>query len=91
MLIGVGGNQVVDGPILVAPKWDLNFHIHIDASNLVVDVMLVQNPTGKCDQLIWRTPTLLERLKCKSKNENNGRRSWGTLPNSQHFRGRGVW
>ncbi len=52
MLIGVGGNQVVDGPILVAPKWDLNFHIHIDASNLVVDVMLVQNPTGKCDQLI---------------------------------------
>jgi len=32
-------------------------------------------------------PTLLERLKCESKGENN-RRSWGTFPNSHHFGGR---
>jgi hypothetical protein len=38
----------------------------------------------------WRTPKLLEKLKCESKSENN-KRSWGTFPNSQHFGGkRGV-
>jgi hypothetical protein len=32
-------------------------------------------------------PTLLERLKCKSKSGNNGR-SWGMFPSSQHFGGK---
>jgi hypothetical protein len=36
---------------------------------------------------LWHTPTLLKRLKCKSKNENNGR-NWGTLPSSNHFGGK---
>jgi hypothetical protein len=37
---------------------------------------------------MWRTPTFLERLKCKSESENNIRiRNWGTFPNSQHFGG----
>jgi hypothetical protein len=41
--------------------------------------------------VMWRTPKLLDRLKCKSKCENNGRIwSWGMLPGSQHFEGRGV-
>jgi hypothetical protein len=35
--------------ILIAPRWDLEFHVHMDASNLVVKVMLAQNPTEKCD------------------------------------------
>jgi hypothetical protein len=36
------------------------------------------------------TPTLLERLKCEFKSENNGRKKiWGTLPSSQHFGGKG--
>ncbi len=34
--------------ILIAPKWDMEFHIHTNTSNLVVKVMLVQNPIGKC-------------------------------------------
>jgi hypothetical protein len=35
--------------------------------------------------------TLLERLKCESKSENNKRKkSYGTLPTLQHFGGRGV-
>jgi hypothetical protein len=33
-------------------------------------------------------PTLLQRLKCESEGENNKRKSWGTLPNSQHLGGR---
>jgi hypothetical protein len=35
----------------------------------------------------WCTPKLLQRLKCESKGENC-RRSWGTLPNLQHFGGK---
>ncbi len=31
-------------------------------------------------------PKLLERFKCESESENNGRKeSWGTLSSSQHF------
>jgi len=40
------------------------------------------------DQNESRTPTLFERLKCKFKSENNGRRmSWGTLSDLQHLWG----
>jgi hypothetical protein len=36
-------------------------------------------------------PKLLDRLKCKSKGENNERiKSWGTLFGSQHFKGEGC-
>jgi hypothetical protein len=36
-------------------------------------------------------PKLLEKFNCESKGENNGRiRSWGMLPVSQHFGGRGA-
>jgi len=35
-------------------------------------------------------PTLLERFKCESKSENNGKRNWGMLLNTQHFKGKGA-
>jgi hypothetical protein len=38
-------HKYLDAPILVAPKWDVEFHIHINASNLIVGAMLAQNPT----------------------------------------------
>jgi len=41
-----------DTLILITPKWDMEFYIHTDASNLVVEAMLVQNPIEKCDQPI---------------------------------------
>lgn len=44
--------QYVDAPIFITPKWDLNFHVHIGASNLAVRAMLIQNTTWKCNQLI---------------------------------------
>jgi hypothetical protein len=31
------------------------FHVHVDISNLVVGVMLAQNPTEECDQPIAYT------------------------------------
>jgi hypothetical protein len=40
---------------------------------------------------MWCTLKLLDGLNCKSKAKNNERkRSWGTPPGSQHFKGRGV-
>lgn len=42
----------MDALILIAPRWDLEFHICIHASNMVVGDMRVQNLNGKCDQLI---------------------------------------
>jgi hypothetical protein len=38
--------------ILIASKWDMEFHVHTHTSNLVVGAMLAQNPTKKCDKLI---------------------------------------
>ena len=43
----------------IAPRWDLEFHVHTDASNIAVGVMLAQNPTGKCDQPISYASRLL--------------------------------
>jgi hypothetical protein len=33
--------------ILINPNWELEFHVHMDASQLVVGAILTQNPTGK--------------------------------------------
>ncbi len=51
-------------------------------SNL--SIYFLANTLNTC----WCIPTLLKKLKCESKNENNEKRSWGTLPNLQHFEGR---
>ena len=51
--------QYQNAPILIAPRWDLEFHVHTDASNIAVGVMLAQNPTGKCDQPISYASRLL--------------------------------
>jgi hypothetical protein len=48
--------------ILVAPKWDMEFHIHTNVSNLVVGAMLVQNRTKKCDQPITYASRLLNNV-----------------------------
>jgi hypothetical protein len=44
--------KYMDALILIAPKWDLEFHICTYASNMVVGDMFVQKLIGKCDQLI---------------------------------------
>jgi hypothetical protein len=42
----------MDAPILISPHCDIESHVHTNASNLVVRVMLVQNLIEKCNQLI---------------------------------------
>jgi hypothetical protein len=53
----------LDAPILVAPRWGMEFHVHIDVSNLAIKVMLAQNPTRKCDQPIAYAFKLLNNVK----------------------------
>ncbi len=46
-----GGHKTryLDALILIASKWDMEFHVHIDTSNLTIGAMLALNPTRKCD------------------------------------------
>jgi hypothetical protein len=42
----------MDAPLFMVLEWDLEYHVHINAINLVVGAMLIQNLTKKCDQPI---------------------------------------
>jgi hypothetical protein len=55
----------LDASILATPRWDMEFHVHVNASNSVVKAMLAQNPIGKCDQLITYASKLLNNVKKK--------------------------
>ncbi len=55
--------RYLDALILVARRWGMECHVHIDASNLAVKVMLAQNPTRKCDQPIAYASKLLNNVK----------------------------
>jgi hypothetical protein len=52
----------MDAPILISPHWDIEFLVHTYAFNLVVEVMLAQNLTGKCNQSIAYASWLLNNL-----------------------------
>ncbi len=41
----------------------LEFHVHTNASNMAIGVMLAQNPIEKCDQLIAYASQLLNHIK----------------------------
>ena len=51
--------KYTNAPILISPKWDLEFHVHTDASNIALGVMLAQNVIGKADQPIAYASRLL--------------------------------
>jgi hypothetical protein len=52
-------NQYIQAPILIGPNYELEFHVHIDASQLVVGVILVENLTSKIDQHVMYSSILL--------------------------------
>jgi hypothetical protein len=52
----------LEATILIPPNWQLEFHVHTDASLLVVGVMLAQNPSGKYDQPIVYASKLLNKV-----------------------------
>ncbi len=44
--------KYMEAPILIAWNWEEEFHVHMDASNLVVGTTLTQNLGNKCNQPI---------------------------------------
>jgi hypothetical protein len=42
----------MDALILISPHWDIKCHVHTNASNLAINVMLAQNLARKYDELI---------------------------------------
>jgi hypothetical protein len=55
--------KYIKAPIHIFLNWDIDFHVHIHASLLVVGVMLAQNLIGKHDQPIVYTFKLLNIVK----------------------------
>jgi hypothetical protein len=43
-------HKYIEASILIPPNWQFKFHVHTNASLLVVGAMLAQNPIGKYDQ-----------------------------------------
>ncbi len=56
-------NQYVQAHVLISPNWELEFYVHIDASQLIVRVVLDQNPIGKFDQSVMYASKLLKSIK----------------------------
>jgi hypothetical protein len=47
--LGVDKTKVYRNIYLISPDWDIEFHIHTNASLLTIGVMLAQNLIGKHD------------------------------------------
>jgi len=52
-------NRYIQAPILINPNYELEFHVHIDASQLVVGAILAHNPTSKIDQCVMYSSRLI--------------------------------
>jgi hypothetical protein len=52
-------NRYNQAPILISPNWELEFHVHIYASQLVERPILTHNPTSKIDELVMYSSKLL--------------------------------
>ncbi len=52
----------MDGSILIAPWWDLKFHVNTNTSNLEIDIILAKNPARHCDHQLCTYFALLKIL-----------------------------
>jgi hypothetical protein len=53
----------IEAPILTSPNWQVEFHVHTNASLLVIGAMLSQNVIGKSDQPIVYASRFLNKAK----------------------------
>ena len=49
-------------PILVAPNQSMEFHVHCDASNIAIGMVLAQKVNGKIDLPIYYARWLLNQV-----------------------------
>jgi len=55
--------KYIEAPILISLNWQVEFHVHTDASLLAMGAMLSQNIIGKSDQPLMYVFRLLNRVK----------------------------
>jgi hypothetical protein len=75
----------MDAPIFIVWRWDPDFHVHINDSNLAIETMLIQNPTGKCNQPITYVFRLLNNIECNYTITNEALAMVYTLHKFQHY------
>jgi hypothetical protein len=56
-------HKYIEASILISANWEVEFHVHTNASLLVEGAMLSQNVTRKNDQLVMYVYRLLNRIK----------------------------
>jgi hypothetical protein len=44
---------LIKDSIFISPHWDIEFHVHIDASNMVIGVMLMNKPHYKATNRLF--------------------------------------
>ncbi len=54
-------HKYMETPILIPPNWQLEFHVHTNASLLAIGAMLAHNPTSKYDHRIVYVSKLLNK------------------------------
>jgi hypothetical protein len=54
--------KYIEAPILISPNWQVEFHVHRDASLLTIGIMLFHNLTRKSDQLVVYASRLLNKI-----------------------------
>jgi hypothetical protein len=52
-------HKYIEAPILISPNWQVEFHVHTNASLLVMGAMLSQNVIRKSDQPMMYASRLL--------------------------------
>ncbi len=53
--------KYIEAPILISPNWQVEFHVHTNASLLDVGVVLSQSLIGKNDKLVVYASRLLNK------------------------------
>jgi hypothetical protein len=56
-------HKYIEAPILISPNWQMEFHVHTNASLLIVGAMSSHNVTRKNDQPIMYASRLLNKTK----------------------------
>ncbi len=56
--------KYIEALILISPNWQVESHVHTNASLLVIGIMLFQNLIGTNDQPVVYASRLLKRAKC---------------------------
>jgi len=78
--------KLVSAPILVFPKWNLEFHVHVDASRIALGVVLTQEGGEGLDHPIMFSSHRLSKVeKNYSTTERKGLPMMYALQKYQHY------